>query len=97
VVAPEPTDDRRTAVEPTGKTEARVVGILRQLLQTYDDVVYRAAPGRPGRAQDPARSRTGPPTGVPQFHLSELRNARTTPLRGAVMRYWLGHDDPLGR
>jgi hypothetical protein len=45
------TDDRdktwRTAVEVelTRKTEARVAAILRQLLKTYDDVVYRAAPG----------------------------------------------------
>jgi hypothetical protein len=44
-------DDRgkqwRTAVEVevTRKTEARVAAILRQLLKTYDDVVYRAAPG----------------------------------------------------
>jgi hypothetical protein len=32
----------RTAVEVelTRKTEARVAGILRQLLKTYDDVVY---------------------------------------------------------
>jgi hypothetical protein len=37
----------RTAVEVelTRKTEARVSAILRQLLSTYDDVVYRAAPG----------------------------------------------------
>jgi hypothetical protein len=37
----------RTAVEVelTRKTEARVSAILRQLLATYDDVVYRAAPG----------------------------------------------------
>ncbi len=37
----------RTAVEVelTRKTEARVAAILRQLLETYDDVVYRAAPG----------------------------------------------------
>jgi hypothetical protein len=37
----------RTAVEVelTRKTEARVSAILRQLLKTYDDVVYRAAPG----------------------------------------------------
>ena len=37
----------RTAVEVelTRKTEARVAAILRQLLATYDDVVYRAAPG----------------------------------------------------
>jgi hypothetical protein len=37
----------RTAVEVelTRKTEARVVAILRQLLKTYDDVVYRAATG----------------------------------------------------
>jgi hypothetical protein len=37
----------RTAVEVelTRKTEARVAAILRQLLKTYDDVVYRAAPG----------------------------------------------------
>ena len=36
----------RTAVEVelTRKTEARVVGILRHLLATYDDVVYRAVP-----------------------------------------------------
>ncbi len=45
------TDDRgktwRTAVEVelTRKTEARVASILRQLLKTYDDIVYRAAPG----------------------------------------------------
>ena len=45
------TDDRgrtwRTAVEVelTRKTEARVIAILRQLLASYDDVVYRAAPG----------------------------------------------------
>jgi hypothetical protein len=45
------TDDRgkqwHTAVEVelTRKTEARVSAILRQLLATYDDVVYRAAPG----------------------------------------------------
>jgi hypothetical protein len=32
-------------VELTRKTEARVVAILRHLLATYDDVVYRAAPG----------------------------------------------------
>jgi hypothetical protein len=32
-------------VELTGKTEARVAAILRQLLKTYDDIVYRAAPG----------------------------------------------------
>jgi hypothetical protein len=38
---------RRTAIEVelTRKTEARVSAILRQLLKTYDDVVYRAAPG----------------------------------------------------
>jgi hypothetical protein len=37
----------RTAVEVelTRKTEARVAAILRQLLKSYDDVVYRAAPG----------------------------------------------------
>lgn len=37
----------RTAVEVelTRKTEAGVSAILRQLLKTYDDVVYRAAPG----------------------------------------------------
>jgi hypothetical protein len=37
----------RTAVEVelTRKTEARVAAILHQLLKTYDDVVYRAAPG----------------------------------------------------
>jgi hypothetical protein len=37
----------RTAleVELTRKTEVRVAAILRQLLKTYDDVVYRAAPG----------------------------------------------------
>jgi hypothetical protein len=37
----------RTAVEVelTRKTEARVSAILRLLLVTYDDVVYRAAPG----------------------------------------------------
>ena len=37
----------RTAVEVelTRKTEARVAAILKQLLKTYDDVVYRAAPG----------------------------------------------------
>lgn len=36
----------RKAVEValTRKTEARVAAILRQLLKTYDDVVYRAAP-----------------------------------------------------
>jgi hypothetical protein len=36
----------RTAVEVelTRKTEARVAGILRHLLATYDDVVYRAVP-----------------------------------------------------
>jgi hypothetical protein len=36
----------RTAVEVelTRKTEARVTGILRHLLATYDDVVYRAVP-----------------------------------------------------
>ena len=36
----------RTAVEVelTRKTEIRVSAILRQLLATYDDVVYRAAP-----------------------------------------------------
>ena len=36
----------RTAVEVelTRKTEARVTGILRQLLASYDDVVYRALP-----------------------------------------------------
>jgi hypothetical protein len=36
----------RTAVEVelTRKTEARVAAILRQLLKTYDDVVYRAQP-----------------------------------------------------
>jgi hypothetical protein len=45
------TDDQgktwRTAVEMelTRKTEARVTAILRQLLKSYDDVVYRAAPG----------------------------------------------------
>jgi hypothetical protein len=44
------TDERgkqwRTAVEVelTRKTEARVAAILRQLLKTYDDVVYRAHP-----------------------------------------------------
>ncbi len=44
------TDDRgkewRTAVEVelTRKTEARVSAILRQLLKSYDDVVYRAHP-----------------------------------------------------
>jgi hypothetical protein len=32
-------------VELTRKTEARVAAILRQLLKSYDDVVYRAAPG----------------------------------------------------
>ena len=32
-------------VELTGKTEARVSAVLRQLLETYDDVVYRVAPG----------------------------------------------------
>lgn len=32
-------------VELTRKTETRVAAILRQLLKTYDDVVYRAAPG----------------------------------------------------
>ncbi len=32
-------------MELTRKTEARVSAILRHLLQTYDDVVYRAAPG----------------------------------------------------
>ena len=43
-------DDRgkewRTAVEVelTRKTEARVVAILRHLLATYDDVVYRVHP-----------------------------------------------------
>jgi len=37
----------RTAVEVelTRKTEARVAAIARQLLEAYDDVVYRAAPG----------------------------------------------------
>ena len=37
---------RRTAVEVelTRKTEARVVAILRHLLATYDDVVYRVHP-----------------------------------------------------
>jgi hypothetical protein len=37
----------RTAVEVelTRKTEARVAAILGQLLKTYDDVVYKAAPG----------------------------------------------------
>jgi hypothetical protein len=37
----------RTAgeVELTRKTEARVAAILRLLLETYDDVVYWAAPG----------------------------------------------------
>jgi hypothetical protein len=45
------TDERgkewRTAVEVelTRKTQARVSAILRQLLATYDDVVYRAAAG----------------------------------------------------
>jgi hypothetical protein len=36
----------RTAVEVelTCNTEARVAGILRHLLSTYDDVVYRAVP-----------------------------------------------------
>jgi hypothetical protein len=36
----------RTAVEVelTRTTEARVAAILRHLLKTYDDVVYRAAP-----------------------------------------------------
>lgn len=36
----------RTAVEIelTRKTEARVAGILRHLLASYDDVVYRAVP-----------------------------------------------------
>jgi hypothetical protein len=36
----------RTAVEVelTRKTEARVAAILRHLLATYDDVVYRAVP-----------------------------------------------------
>jgi hypothetical protein len=44
------TDDRgrqwRIAVEVelTRKTEARVVAILRHLLATYDDVVYRVDP-----------------------------------------------------
>ena len=43
-------DDRgrewRTAIEVelTRKTEARVVGILRHLLASYDDVVYRVHP-----------------------------------------------------
>jgi hypothetical protein len=31
-------------VELTRKTETRVAGILRHLLATYDDVVYRAVP-----------------------------------------------------
>jgi hypothetical protein len=31
-------------VELTRKTEARVVAILRHLLATYDDVVYRVHP-----------------------------------------------------
>ena len=31
-------------MELTRKTEARVASILRQLLKTYDDVVYRAHP-----------------------------------------------------
>ena len=37
----------RTAIEVelTRKTEARVAAILRQLLKSYDDVVYKAAPG----------------------------------------------------
>jgi hypothetical protein len=38
---------RRTVpveVELTRKTEARVAAILRHLLATYDDVVYRAVP-----------------------------------------------------
>lgn len=44
------TDERgkvwRTAIEVelTRKTEVRVAAILRQLLKTYDDVVYKAAP-----------------------------------------------------
>jgi hypothetical protein len=32
----------RTAVERTRKTETRVAGILRHLLATDDDIVYRA-------------------------------------------------------
>jgi hypothetical protein len=37
----------RTAVEVelTRKTDVRVAAILRQLLKTYDDVVYKVAPG----------------------------------------------------
>jgi hypothetical protein len=63
VVAPTDADGRdgRTAVEVelTRKTEARVAGILRQLLKTYDDVVHRAA--RPARR----RWCTGRPPGCP--------------------------------
>jgi hypothetical protein len=38
--------ERRTAIEVelTRKTEIRVAAIVRQLLKTYDDVVYHAAP-----------------------------------------------------
>jgi hypothetical protein len=46
-------------VELTRKTEARVTGILRQLLKTYDDVVYRAHPSAAGVVQRAAAGLSG--------------------------------------
>ena len=66
------TDDRgktwRTAVEVelTRKTEARVSAILRQLLATYDDIVYRAAPGA---ATVVKRAAVGLATGADRVHV----------------------------
>ena len=67
----------RTAVEVelTRKTEARVAAILRHLLATFDDVVYRAVPSAaavverataslPGDGPDRVRIRSYPPPGL---------------------------------
>jgi hypothetical protein len=67
----------RTAVEVelTRKTEARVAAILRHLLATFDDVVYRAVPSAaavvqraaaalPGDGPDRVRIRSYPPASL---------------------------------
>lgn len=58
----------RTAVEVelTRKTEVRVSAILRHLLATYDDVVYRAAPGA---ATVVKRAAAGLATGSERVHV----------------------------
>jgi hypothetical protein len=67
----------RTAVEVelTRKTEARVASILRHLLATFDDVLYRAVPSAaavvqraaaalPGDGPDRVRIRSYPPASL---------------------------------